>query len=194
MTSYHLGQRLSFNDDLCTIRYCGSLPGQKGDWLGVEWDDSSRGKHDGHFKGKRLFSPLSPSSSSSSFIRPTRIADGSRTFLEALRFKYARDGIQSTLPRAEGSIEISGKIVEEIGFERVRKQQAILEELKVVVLDGLRIRGAGQDADVARLQSEIARTCPNILELDVSRNLFENWKDIAVLCAPLTKLRMLKAK
>lgn len=194
MSSYYPGQRLSFNNDLCTIRYCGSLPGQKGDWLGVEWDDSTRGKHDGQFKGKRLFNPLSPSSSSSSFIRPTRIADESRTFLEALRYKYAGDGVQQTATKAEGSIEISGKIVEEVGFERVRKQQAILEELKIVVLDGLRIRGANQEADVARLQSEIASICPNIVELDVSRNLFEHWNDIAVLCAPLTKLRMLKAK
>ena len=29
-----------------TIRYVGSVDGQEGCWVGLEWDDISRGKHD----------------------------------------------------------------------------------------------------------------------------------------------------
>lgn len=52
---YHIGQRLSLKDQLCTIRYLGSVSGKAGEWLGVEWDDTSRGKHDGTFDGMKYF-------------------------------------------------------------------------------------------------------------------------------------------
>ena len=49
------GQRLSFSGALCTVRYVGAVESTKGDWLGVEWDEPSRGKHDGSHKGVRYF-------------------------------------------------------------------------------------------------------------------------------------------
>jgi tubulin-specific chaperone E len=192
--SHYPGKRLSFSDALCTVRYHGQLPGQDGDWLGVEWDDPDRGKHDGQYKGKRLFETLSSSPRCASFIRSTRAADKPRSFLEALRYKYAEDGLEHAPAQTDASIEISGKVVEEVGFERIRKQQALLQELKIVVLDGLRIRGNGDEAEVARLPDEIANTCPSITELDLSRNLLENWSDVAEICSPLKKIRVLKVR
>jgi len=50
-----IGQRRSFDGHLCTIRYVGSVQGTAGDWLGVEWDDATRGKHAGEHKGIRYF-------------------------------------------------------------------------------------------------------------------------------------------
>lgn len=41
---------------LGTVRYAGPVEGTSGEWLGVEWDDSSaRGKHDGQKDGRRYF-------------------------------------------------------------------------------------------------------------------------------------------
>jgi tubulin-specific chaperone E len=188
------GKRLSFNDALCTVRYSGPLPGQAGDWLGVEWDEPDRGKHNGEYKGTRLFSTLSTSPSCASFIRATRIADVPRGFLQALRYKYAEHGLEQTTVEPDGSIEISGKLVEEVGFERIRQQQALLHELRIVLLDGLRIQGLGARTEVRKVQEEIESTCPSITELGLSRNLFEDWKDIVDICAPLKKLRVLKAR
>lgn len=51
-----IGQRRSYDGALCTVRYVGEVEGASGSWLGVEWDDPSRGKHDGHHKGVRYFS------------------------------------------------------------------------------------------------------------------------------------------
>ena len=52
----YLGQRISFDGHLCTVRYVGPVKNtKKGDWLGVEWDDPSRGKHDGSYEGERYF-------------------------------------------------------------------------------------------------------------------------------------------
>lgn len=52
---HYVGKRVSYNGKLCTVRYVGSLPG-KGDWLGVEWDNPTLGKHDGCYEGSRYFS------------------------------------------------------------------------------------------------------------------------------------------
>jgi dynactin complex subunit len=50
-----VGTRLSYGGDLCTVRYLGEVKGTKGEWLGVEWDDALRGKHDGQAGGVRYF-------------------------------------------------------------------------------------------------------------------------------------------
>jgi CAP-Gly domain len=50
-----LGDRLSILSFLCTVLYIGPVEGTTGTWLGVEWDDSSRGKHSGTHNGYRYF-------------------------------------------------------------------------------------------------------------------------------------------
>ena len=37
-----------------TVRYVGEVAGTKGEWIGVEWDDEGRGRHDGTHDGKRF--------------------------------------------------------------------------------------------------------------------------------------------
>ena len=53
--SPHVGHRLSYDAHPCTIRYVGAVDGTAGRWLGVEWDDPVRGKHDGSRHGRRYF-------------------------------------------------------------------------------------------------------------------------------------------
>lgn len=50
-----VGTRLSFDGALCTVRYVGAVEGTTGQWLGVEWDDPTRGKHSGEHKGVKYF-------------------------------------------------------------------------------------------------------------------------------------------
>ena len=50
-----VGQRLQIDDFKATVLYVGPVEGQKGDWAGLEWDDHTRGKHDGSHGGKRYF-------------------------------------------------------------------------------------------------------------------------------------------
>lgn len=52
---FYEGQRLSFDGALCTVRYIGKVEGTTGEWLGVEWDDPTRGKHSGEHKGVKYF-------------------------------------------------------------------------------------------------------------------------------------------
>jgi hypothetical protein len=62
--------------DLCegTVRYIGLVehdpkPELGRTWMGVQWDDADRGKHDGVVKGKRYFE-TSDGLASASFVKP----------------------------------------------------------------------------------------------------------------------------
>ena len=52
---FYIGRRLSYDGQLCTVRYYGEIKGTKGNWLGVEWDDPARGKHSGEHGGVKYF-------------------------------------------------------------------------------------------------------------------------------------------
>ena len=141
-----IGTRLSISSFLCTVLYIGPVKDTSGTWLGVEWDDPSRGKHSGTHNGVQYFStqyfPLSPrpqwgrrnsrlrfmiSSAESrvpgagSFIRPGKKTDGERTFVDGVRGKYASNAEYERVV-----LEDSGKEIEMIGFDKIEQQQKYL--------------------------------------------------------------------
>ena len=161
---------------------------------------------------------LNKSATSGSFIRPTRKPDPTRSFSEALKAKYASDPVQDPsihivfatkpgdkalkkdpLARINQPIRISGKEVEEVGFDKIRKQLAQLSELKIVILDGLRM-----ERSIARLKegsdgwpeglTDVKDASPKATELDLSRNLFEEWREVASICEQLDKLKSLRVE
>ncbi|KAL1952685.1 hypothetical protein VTO42DRAFT_4448 [Malbranchea cinnamomea] len=197
-----LGNRLSFEGALCTVRYVGTVEGTTGRWLGVEWDDPTRGKHAGEHKGMKYFQCKSKHPTAGSFIRPGRIADKPLGFLEAAHAKYVSDTpithtASGTGTTAPGPIRFNGKVVEEVGFEKIRKLLAELQELRFVLLDGMCMRGvlADLNAPTSERQAElenIKRTCPKITELDLSRNLLQDWAEVTDICLQLDELKVLK--
>ncbi|KAK3394512.1 hypothetical protein B0H63DRAFT_47953 [Podospora didyma] len=192
-----IGQRRSYDGALCTVRYIGEVAGTTGSWLGVEWDDPTRGKHDGHHKGIRYFSCKSKSATAASFIRPTRPVDPPQTFVSALQLKYASESTADQQPlAAQKQVIISGKVAEEIGFDKARRKLARLSELRVVILDGSRIAYASQPASSTQDNKDngqsISQVCPKITDLDVSRNLFEHFGTVVDICAELSLVRSLR--
>ncbi|KAL6708420.1 hypothetical protein ACN47E_002683 [Coniothyrium glycines] len=219
-TQFYPGKRLSYDNQLCTVRYHGQVHGTKGSWLGVEWDDPTRGKHSGEHQGTRYFTCLNPSPTSASFIRPTRKPDPPRTFVQALNAKYASDPVSNdfedpdvhivfaTQPgdnararnvapagKINRPIKFSGKVAEEVGFDKIRKQLAQLEELKIIILDGLcmwRPEARGEKWAQGGVLTDVRDACPKVVELDLSRNLFEEWREVAAVCEQLERLRSLR--
>lgn len=51
-----IGSRIQVGNDRATIRFIGTVKNTKGDWLGVEWDDPNRGKHNGTHQDVEYFS------------------------------------------------------------------------------------------------------------------------------------------
>jgi len=89
-------------------RYCGEVSGQHGTWVGIEWDDQNRGKHDGRRDEKRYFECKRTKErrecdgnddddrerggeSRASFVRIQKLCDGV-DFVEAAKAKYESDG------------------------------------------------------------------------------------------------------
>lgn len=87
-------------------------------------------------------------------------------------------------------IVISGKVAEEIGFDKIRRQQAQLDELKIAILDGMRIDAASY-ADDGR---PIREVCPKITELNLSRNLLSAFRTVVDICSQLNDLGGLRLK
>ncbi|KAI9670526.1 MAG: hypothetical protein M1831_005746 [Alyxoria varia] len=235
LDEFYVGQRLSYEGNICTVRYKGPVDGTKGDWLGVEWDDPSRGKHSGNHHGIEYFTCVNPyGPKAASFVRPTRRPDTAWSFVEALKRKYwtGYHGQSRSLEVAENerlaplvvsadekskagdemSIRISGKEVEEVGFENVRRQLANLAKYTIAIVDtscvhrpDARSMSLDNDPDATSnaseqfafdeylesLSSDVQDTCPNTIELDLSRNLFEEFMEIVDICRQLPKLRTL---
>lgn len=104
---------------------------------------------------------------------------------------------KDTLYRMNRPIKFSGKVAEEVGFDKIRKQLAQLEELRIVILDGLgmcrpEVRGGGWME--GKGASEVAEACPKTVELDLSRNMFEEWREVASICEQLERVRDLRAE
>lgn len=128
----------------------------------------------------------SPSATAASFIRTTRKADPEQSFVEAVKEKYR--GEQDDSKPEANEITISGKVAEEIGFDKIRAVQARLHELKIVLVDGRRISKA------RKKPGEIQKVCPMIEELDLSRNPICNFSEIVNICYELSHLKVLKIK
>lgn len=59
-----IGCRVVKEEQFGTIKYVGQLANSKFIWLGVDWDDSKNGRHNGSFKGITYFYTHHPTSGS----------------------------------------------------------------------------------------------------------------------------------
>ena len=167
-----IGTRIFLSGHTGTIKFIGSVHNTTGIWLGVEWDDPQRGRHDGAKDGVQYFtcawvtfrtSPtfvsLVPRSSrvpgSASFVRQTPSVKYGTTFIRALLSKYVEDihGPQGqefvVLGSSNGVIE-----VEAVNLDKIRKKLSLVESLREVSLDG-------EDVACADSPGEIGKTCPS---------------------------------
>ncbi|EGX94042.1 tubulin-specific chaperone, putative [Cordyceps militaris CM01] len=183
--SHYPGERISYDDALCTVRYIGEVAGATGAWLGVEWDDGTRGKHDGSHKGLIRPPGTSESPTAASFVRPTRPADARVSFVAALKAKYVEEESEASgVP--DSQIRFAGKIAEEVGFDKVRRQMAQLDELKMAILDGVHMALAHQAGEPT-----VAQVSPKLAHIDISRNLFEDLGPVVDICKDLPGLKKL---
>ena len=87
MYAAEVGCRVQIQKDRATVRYLGPVNGQEGSWVGVEWDDATRGKHDGTTGGTRYFACSSSEPTAGSFIREEKV-DFGMSVLDAIISRY----------------------------------------------------------------------------------------------------------
>ncbi|KAJ6525499.1 hypothetical protein DFH09DRAFT_1046450 [Mycena vulgaris] len=178
------GTRLILAGYTGTVKFVGKVNNTSGIWLGVEWDDPKRGKHDGVKDGKRYFACRVPNAGS--FIRPTAGISYGTSFLKALYSKYVE------LPHGSGSQEkvllgsSNGAIeVEAVDLDKIRGKFANLDRLREVSLDSENVCGYDEPAGTIRT------TCPNIRGLDLTTSLIPSWDMVALISAELPALQRL---
>ncbi|KAH6918438.1 hypothetical protein BKA70DRAFT_1416436 [Coprinopsis sp. MPI-PUGE-AT-0042] len=182
-SNWQCGTRISFNGHRGTIKYVGNVDGASGSWLGIDWDDADRGKHDGSKDGKRYFTARCPHSGS--FIRPSQTIRTAKSFLDAVRSKYLEElhgsGTQETivLGSSAGAIE-----VEAVNMDKIRNKLARLDRLRDISLDDT-------EAAYADPPGAIAAASPNVRSLNLSQSLFVDWVEISRICRELVHLQRL---
>jgi len=134
-------------------------------------------------------------------VRPTRPVEEPLDFLSALSEKYASEVTREQVPIAsEKQIVISGKVAEEVGFDKIRRKLAQLGDLKIVILDGMRVSSAYAPAPSpdsgtqGNDRRKIKDVCPRVTELDLSRNLFNRFRTVVEICTELSELNSLRIK
>lgn len=131
-----------------TVRYVGPVDGYEGIWVGVEWDDSSRGKHDGETGGRSYFTCCSDAPTAASFVRINKVSPGI-SLVEALVLRYTNqlaEGQSSSAQPAHPIPASNRKLwVELVGQEQVTARQSKLE-----LLTSARLVGANVSSVVRR--------------------------------------------
>ncbi|XP_036392728.1 tubulin-specific chaperone E [Megalops cyprinoides] len=171
-----VGRRVVCDGERGTVRYVGTVPPTAGVWLGVEWDNPERGKHDGNHEGVYYFTCRHPTGGS--FVRPKKVSFGV-DFLTAMKQRYELELKQAIAEE----IKISIKTVQLVGFEALSEKQR-LENLTEASVANCDICGPGPE-------NEIKQTTPNICTLNLSSNLLSTWEDVARITHQLEKLHEL---
>ncbi|XP_030014007.1 tubulin-specific chaperone E [Sphaeramia orbicularis] len=168
-----VGRRVSCGGERATVRYVGPVPPTAGLWLGVEWDNADRGKHDGSHEGVQYFTCRHPTGGS--FVRPAKVSFGV-DYLTAVEQLYQID----TEEVLSEEIPISSKKLE---WGRIKERS--LETLPSVLLSQCEVNGPGTDG-------EIRKTTPNVQWLDLSRSLLSCWEHVASITQQLDRLEGLQ--
>nr|XP_004659697.2 tubulin-specific chaperone E [Jaculus jaculus]XP_045004659.1 tubulin-specific chaperone E [Jaculus jaculus] len=175
-----IGRRVEVNGELATVRFCGVVPPVEGLWLGVEWDNPERGKHDGSRDGTVYFTCRHPTGGS--FIRPDKVNFGV-DFLTAVKNRYVLDDGPHTNGKAPVA-KLGSKHVQAVGFDFVAKKQSQLNKLQVISLNDCAVSCAGE-------KGRIAEACPNIVSINLSKNLFSSWDEVMHIAEQLRSLEVL---
>lgn len=150
---------------LATVKYVGKLEKVWGDEeiaLGVEWDDPSRGKHDGSYDGRRYFT--TDKAKSGSFLKASsvKLAKERRSFLEALTDRY---GVVSSHNTEE--VKFGKKAVECYGLQKLDKLRSDFEKLTYISLNRYSVVSFTNTPDTKNILSKLS----NVTTLDISFNL-----------------------
>lgn len=194
-SKFTLGQRVK-DETGCraTVRYIGPVcTAKKADsvWIGVEFDDPERGKHDGavvNAAGEVVRYFTCEHSGSGSFLRPEKVDIGVDLAL-ALEQNYV--AIDAPLLAPENVLtgqfaqtcKGGKKPIEFFGEEKIRVRQQVAE------IDTCTLREAG----ISRCGSTSALTqlAGHVISLDLKANLLSEWTEIACISKALPKLQTL---
>lgn len=116
---YSNGQRVSSAGARGTIRFIGNLDDSVETWLGIEWDDATRGKHSGIYRDRQVFRCAPGSGTFMKLSKADSKLDKTRSFLQAIEEKYA----DSNGDVGDEYISNDGisRTIQTVGFDRMKQ-------------------------------------------------------------------------
>lgn len=170
-----------------TIRFLGKLIGnaKAGDslWLGIEWDEQGKGKHNGTVDGivyfKPEFHPDSPDSCS--FIRYGKIKVGGVSFEEAILQRYKPDDMKTDeelkMDKMKEEAELYAntgkkgamKKIEILGIEQSYSWRADISNSRDISLENMKISEVGEPNAIRNL-------IPGTMNLYLDKNMLHSWE------------------
>ncbi|KRZ25423.1 Tubulin-specific chaperone E [Trichinella pseudospiralis] len=125
-----IGCRVRHRDARGVVKFCGRIGLLDGEWLGIDWDERSRGKHDGTYQNVRYFETSAPQSGS--FMRPDTVEYGC-SFVEAGKERIAECTNISQWEK-----------IESFGSTKADASEKIRKEMSCLCLDGTLVSFAGE--------------------------------------------------
>ncbi|KAL1123967.1 hypothetical protein AAG570_001737 [Ranatra chinensis] len=175
-----VGDRIEVNGHRGTVKFVGAVPPTKGIWLGVDWDDPKRGKHNGSYNGVRYFNARYDTSGS--LVRLEKAVRG-RSIIAAIKEKYGANTTMDKDVVEEVQRAIRAPFLMMVGFDKISEMQSF-DSLTIVGIRGYRVNGPGEPGKLRDL-------CPEITELDLGCNLINSWRSVAEITSQLPHLRFL---
>ncbi|KAL4529327.1 hypothetical protein Ndes2526A_g04121 [Nannochloris sp. 'desiccata'] len=195
-----VGSRLLVGKHGATIRYVGPVEGQDGVWVGLEWDDPTRGKHDGRHSGTRYFSCLRHTHSATtagSFVRLPKLiatADLGQSLETAIQSRYKINTDEHNNIKDDPEVD-SEAYVPTASNRRVQIRLVGAAAMAALVSqDGALEHASFIDQRISNLALTTQMGIPflrNIATLDLSNNLIGNWLAVAELLQLFPKLHTL---
>jgi len=169
LSGLEIGDRVALNEEKATVCYIGEVPPTKGEWLGVEWDNPSRGKHNGSKDGIQYFK--CNHLTGGSFIRESKVSSG-MSFLKAVKKRYIDDNIEEF-----ETVSFQTKKVELVGCDSKHD----LNSLKSISLLNCNVSSAGNPGEISSVLS-------NVTTVNLNGTLMSSWEDISLIIEQLPEL------
>ncbi|KLT41510.1 hypothetical protein CC85DRAFT_119993 [Cutaneotrichosporon oleaginosum] len=174
-----------------TLRYIGALPGLDSTWLGVEYDDPTRGKHSGEYNSVQFFR-CHPGAGA--FIKYSSaslpLVEGA-DLVAALEDRYGGLEGEGANGREGADVVLLGDsriVVEAPGMRDVVRRIGRLERLREVGFENEWVSRLGGSE---RQRIVLKQRLKGVRALDLSRNLIATWSDVGDIASHLTGLRVL---
>lgn len=121
-----VGNRIECNGHYGTIKYIGAVAGHQHEWLGIDWDDADRGKHNGKVQNVQYFNATYPKSGS--FVRKEKVNLG-RSLIYGITSRYGKVDDENAAKLNHQNLliiqqSINAPFLQLVGFENVIEKQA----------------------------------------------------------------------
>ena len=210
-------RRIESQEDIGTVKYHGPLLHQddKQDpnqiWLGIQWDNATRGRHNGTVKGAEYFL-CDDGRDSGSLLKVDKVNFGINIY-DGILMRYFHNQQQQTQEpaattaesgeeKSENYVNDKGiaveydqeayfetvrkfkKKVEFLGFDRIWKKINDLKNILELSLPGCKISDIGPDGSLQKL-------LPSVKNLSLEANLIYDWNQIFLIGRELKDLEQL---